>query len=148
MRSQNPAMGLFVWGGIIACVIGDAMILRKFSNLCSAALFALLVTSAAAGAHAIVTGTSMNGQPLAANRVAEVELHFNSAVEFNFVRVFLINVKGQETRLVVKAGKTRDAIFIQIPLLKPGAYALRYRLLAVDGHFTDNLLRFAVSEPK
>ena len=32
--------------------------------------------------------------------------------------------------------------------LAPGAYLVRYKVLAVDGHITEGILRFSVLEPK
>jgi len=124
------------------------MEIKKLFHLCSGVPIALPPTTGTGGAHAIVTHTSMDERPLAPNRSVEIELHFNSTIEFNFVRIFLLNEQGDETRLASKAGTTKSAILVQMPLLKPGAYALRYRVLAVDGHFTDNLLRFSVSKPE
>ncbi len=39
---------------------------------------------------------------------------------------------------------------IELPLtpLAPGAYVVRYKVLAVDGHITEGVLRFSVLEPK
>ena len=35
---------------------------------------------------------------------------------------------------------------MDIPALAAGAYGLRYKVLAADGHFTENGLRFKVGE--
>ncbi len=37
-----------------------------------------------------------------------------------------------------------NRLIVELPALAPGAYALRYRVLATDGHYTDNALRFRV----
>ncbi|MGH7300090.1 MAG: copper resistance protein CopC, partial [Candidatus Rokuibacteriota bacterium] len=39
---------------------------------------------------------------------------------------------------------TPDRITIPLEPLEPGVYVLRYRVLAVDGHITEGVLRFTV----
>ncbi|MBT3307642.1 MAG: copper resistance protein CopC, partial [Alphaproteobacteria bacterium] len=50
------------------------MKMKELLNLCLAIVFALLLISGPAAAHAIVTSTSMNNRPLPPNRAAEVVL--------------------------------------------------------------------------
>jgi copper resistance protein C len=42
------------------------------------------------------------------------------------------------------AETTPDRLTIPLEALSPGAYVLRYRVLAVDGHITEGALRFTV----
>ena len=42
------------------------------------------------------------------------------------------------------AEATPDRLTIPLEALGPGAYVLRYRVLAVDGHVTEGALRFTV----
>ncbi|HKA29726.1 MAG TPA: copper resistance protein CopC [Candidatus Binatia bacterium] len=35
-----------------------------------------------------------------------------------------------------------------MPALPPGFYALQYKVLATDGHVTENVLRFRVEAPR
>jgi methionine-rich copper-binding protein CopC len=41
-----------------------------------------------------------------------------------------------------------DRIDLPLAPLAPGAYVVRYKVLAVDGHITEGILRFSVLEPK
>jgi methionine-rich copper-binding protein CopC len=40
---------------------------------------------------------------------------------------------------------TPDRLVIPLPHLGAGVYVLRYRVLAVDGHITEGVLRFTVN---
>lgn len=41
-----------------------------------------------------------------------------------------------------------DRIVLPLGSLRPGAYVVRYKVLAADGHITEGALRFTVLEPK
>ncbi len=44
-------------------------------------------------------------------------------------------------------GEAPDRIVLPLAKLRPGAYVVRYKVLAVDGHITEGALRFSVLEP-
>ena len=101
-------------------------------------------TASTALAHAVVTKSSLDDTPIVANAAAVVTLHFNSAIEPKFSRVVLVDAAKQERPLDVSAGGGGDVVSVQVPALAPGKYALRYKVLAVDGHVTEQMLRFEV----
>ncbi len=39
-----------------------------------------------------------------------------------------------------------EVLVVSLPRLKSGAYALRYTVLATDGHTTPGILRFTIKE--
>ena len=41
--------------------------------------------------------------------------------------------------------RSSHEIALELPALSAGAFVLRYKVLAVDGHVTENLLRFTVA---
>ena len=44
-------------------------------------------------------------------------------------------------------GTKPSELLVDLPALPPGAYALHYKVLAVDGHVTESVLRFRVAAP-
>jgi len=112
---------------------------------------ALLVQDpGAVGAHAII----LESEPAAGAKLAEpptrIYLRFNSKIEKRLSRVTLAAEDGRPVPLVVKTdgGEKPDRIVLPLGSLRPGAYAVRYKVLAADGHITEGALRFIVLEPK
>ena len=56
----------------------------------------------------------------------------------------LLDAGGNVRRLEFKAGSSSDRLVVSLPPLAAGAYMIRYKVLAADGHFTENVLRFKV----
>lgn len=118
-----------------------------------AAAAALLLTCLALGAprvasaHAVVLESSPAADAVLPQPPSQVVLRFNSRIEKRFTRVTL--ALGDRAPVVVAlptgdAETTPDRITIPLEALGPGAYVLRYRVLAVDGHITEGALRFTV----
>ena len=118
-----------------------------------AAAAALLLTCLALGAprvasaHAVVLESSPAADAVLPQPPSQVVLRFNSRIEKRFTRVTL--ALGDRAPVVVvlptgDAETTPDRITIPLEALGPGAYVLRYRVLAVDGHITEGALRFTV----
>ena len=103
-----------------------------------------------AGAHAII----LESEPAAGAKLADppprIYLRFNSKIEKRLSRVTLAAEDGRPVPLVVKTDGSEkpDRIVLLLGLLRPGAYAVRYKVLAADGHITEGALRFIVLEPK
>jgi methionine-rich copper-binding protein CopC len=106
-------------------------------------------TSGAAWAHAII----LESEPAAGAKLAEpparIYLRFNSKLEKRLSNVRLASADGRPVPLPVVAaeGDSPDRIVLQLAKLRPGAYVIRYKVLAVDGHITEGALRFSVLEP-
>jgi len=104
----------------------------------------------AAAAHAII----LESEPVAGAKLVEpparIYLRFNSKLEKRLSRVTLTAANGRLVPLpVVAAGDDRpDRITLPLGKLRAGAYVVRYKVLAADGHITEGALRFAVLEPK
>ena len=105
--------------------------------------------SGAAWAHAII----LESEPLAGAKLAappaRIYLRFNSKLEKRLSSVTLTSAEGRPVPLpVVGAGDASpERIVLPLRKLRPGAYVVRYKVLAVDGHITEGALRFAVQEP-
>ncbi len=104
----------------------------------------------AAGAHAII----LESEPAAGAKLAEpptrIYLRFNSKLEKRLSQVTLTAADGRLVPAAVKTDGSEKSDRIVLPLgsLRPGAYVVRYKVLAADGHITEGALRFTVLEPK
>ena len=95
-------------------------------------------------AHAVVKPEFFDESKLIPDRAATVVLQFNVAIHVPFAQVFLLDAAGKEKRLDTRAGDAPNQLIVEVPALAPGSYAFRYRVLAADGHYTDNALRFQI----
>lgn len=118
-----------------------------------AAIAAAAVLTSAPGraaAHAFV----VESQPAEGATLAEppthVYLRFNSKLEKRLSHVTISTDKGKPVALPisVQSQDRPDRMELAVGPLGPGAYVVRYKVLAVDGHITEGVLRFSVLEPK
>jgi methionine-rich copper-binding protein CopC len=108
---------------------------------------ALAVASVApvpAFAHAVIVRASLEDNAIKPDTATEVTLVFNSKVEPAFCQVSVEDKAGVVRKLDVKAGPSPERLTVVLPPLPSGDYVIRYKVLAADGHFTDNLLRFKI----
>jgi copper resistance protein C len=106
-----------------------------------------LVAPRAASAHAIVLESSPTHDAVLSRAPSLVTLRFNSRIEKRFTRVTLAVADQAPVAVALPAADaetTPDRLTIPLQPLHPGVYVLRYRVLAVDGHITEGLLRFTV----
>ena len=75
-------------------------------------------------------------------------LTFNSGIELALSQVFLVSKGDVHQPMTVKQGRQPGQIIVELPALDPGEYALRYKVFAADGHLTEDVIHFRVSEPK
>lgn len=108
--------------------------------------FSFLSAAPAAG-HAVLIQASLDGANLKANTAATAILRFNSAIEAGFAKVFLLDASSKESELATRPGPGPDLLSVELPSLPAGAYALRYKVLAADGHFTNTVVRFRIPGP-
>lgn len=107
------------------------------------ALFA--AAPGAALAHAVITATSLQEQPVKPKSPTHVALFFNSNIEFKLSKVQLVSKGDVHSPLNIKPGKKRGELLIDLPGLEEGEYVIKYKVFAADGHLTDDQLRFRVA---
>ena len=116
------------------------------------ALCAALLASnpGAASAHAIILESEPTAGATLAEPPARIYLRFNSKLEKRLSSVRLLAADGRPVPLpaVAEDGEMPDRIVLPLGKLRAGAYVIRYKVLAADGHITEGALRFAVLEPK
>jgi hypothetical protein len=113
-------------------------------GLASAILALAGIAASSAHGHAVITKTTLEEKPILANTATSVTLYFNSRIEPGFTRVILVDKTRKERTLEVAPGEKGDSLAVQLPALAAGMYTLRYRVLAIDGHVTEGVLRFRV----
>jgi methionine-rich copper-binding protein CopC len=124
---------------------GFATRVRTLAVVLAAALILALGRSAPTLGHAVLTTTSLDGTTLRADSPTTVALHFNTAIEPGFTRVVLVNERREERALeILPPGEDRGEVRVAVPALPPGAYGLRFKVLAADGHVTERVVRFKV----
>ncbi len=96
-------------------------------------------------AHAIVLESNPGHDARLAAPPARAVLRFNSKLEHGLSHASLEDSQGRMliASLALQPGGP-DRLSIPLPVLGPGTYVLRYRVLATDGHITAGVLRFHV----
>jgi methionine-rich copper-binding protein CopC len=110
-------------------------------------LVVLAASATAVWAHAVLTKSSVRDQPVQADTATTITLTFNSGIEAGFAQVILRGA-GPDRPLGARAGAKPSEVVIDLPPLPPGAYALRYKVLAADGHVTESVYRFRIDPPR
>jgi hypothetical protein len=108
-------------------------------------LMALMTT--AAHAHAVLVESSVKDRLLPPQTEVVAVARFNAKLETNLTKVLLRNAKGEEQTLETLPGSPRGEVKVKLPALVPGTYLLEYKVLAADGHFTAEVIKFRVTKP-
>ena len=103
------------------------------------ALLALPALAGQAAAHAVVVASDPSAGASLATAPARVSLRFNSRIDHGRSRLLLVGPEGVQLTLSPAADSAPTAL--EAPLaagmaLAPGAWRLRWQVLAVDGHIT------------
>jgi len=113
--------------------------------LCLVAVLALAGTSAA-WAHAALVKSEPARRATLSKPPPQVRLWFNERLEPEYATISVIRdgVGGVAT---AKAQVDKDdpkLLVLPLPVLVPGAYTVKYRVLSVDGHTVDYGYTFSV----
>lgn len=103
-----------------------------------------LVAESAAG-HSLVVGSSLGGHPVKPDTPTTAVLRFSQRVQLPFTKILLVNPEGDKRSLKLTLGKRQGEVDVELPALPAGRYVLRYNVLAIDGHFTEGVVRFQVA---
>jgi methionine-rich copper-binding protein CopC len=123
---------------------------RLLRALAALGVVALVSSPALAFAHALVLESRPAQGAQLTEAPREVYLRFNSKLEKRLSHVTIATDKGQPVALpiAVDGSERPDRLVLPLAHLGPGSYLVRYKVLAVDGHITEGILRFSVLEPK
>ena len=111
-------------------------------------LLALAFVTAASSmeAHALLVRTSPPKRAVLRDPPRQVELWFNERLEPSFATLTVLDGTGTPVtsgRATVGA-EDRKRLTLELPILPPGTYTVRFRVLSVDGHVAQDSYRFSV----
>ena len=106
----------------------------------------ILLPNSQAGAHAVVTHSSLSVDKVAPNEAAQVSLTFNSKVELDLSQIFLVSAGDQMQLVKASYSNKPGMVIIDLPPLVPGEYALKLSIFAADGHLSEDIVRFHVTK--
>lgn len=109
-------------------------------------IFCAVIFANAAQAHAVVTESTLKIAPVKPQAATQVKLTFNSNVELELSKFYLVSKGDKHTGLNASKGPLQGQVAIDIPALEPGEYALRFRVFAADGHLTEEVIPFTVTK--
>jgi copper resistance protein C len=100
-----------------------------------------LVFSAAAAAHVHLLDSSPADGSHLSSAPATLVLHFSESAQLTALSLELPGGARQKLSVPSKAGAQ---LSVALPSLAPGAYRLRWRALAPDGHVMPGEIRFQI----
>lgn len=112
-----------------------------------AVLVASLVTLAAATlveGHAILKETSPAANSKVAGPDVPIVLKYNVRIDAKLSKLSLLNPDNSTTSLKIEEQQSPDTLNSRATGLKPGAYRIRWQVLAPDGHITRGEIPFMV----
>lgn len=109
-----------------------------------AALLACATPAPGAFAHAVLMGSEPEARATVAPGPAEVVLRFNSRIDRARSRLVLVRPDRTEAVLALRDDGPPNTLQARADAPAPGAYVLRWQVLAVDGHITRGELPFTV----
>jgi methionine-rich copper-binding protein CopC len=126
-------------------------LLPSLRRVAIAALFAALAPAftpmPAAEAHAIIMDSAPAPGATAPGPDVPIQLRFNSRIDASRSRLSLLDDKNHTTALTLESSAKPDVLVTKAAGLAPGAYRLRWQVLAVDGHITRGEVPFLVGTP-
>lgn len=118
--------------------------MKTLIKLC---LIALILSQAnPASPHAVVTDYSLKMHPIRANQADRVVMTFNSQVELGLSQVFLVRKGDTHELLKIGSGDKQGQLVVEVPALTPGDYAIKFKVFAADGHLTEDVIHFSVTQ--
>jgi copper resistance protein C len=105
----------------------------------------LLLAPVAAAAHAILEQSQpANGGSVAVGKL-DIVFTYNSRIDQDRSRLTLIGPDRHETVLHLSAEEPPNVLGATVNLTTPGAYVVRWQVLAIDGHITRGDVPFVVT---
>jgi copper resistance protein C len=106
---------------------------------------AVLLTARLLDAHAVLKTTSPAANSSVAGPDVPIILQFNVRVDSSRSKLQLLHPDNTVSDLVVEKQPAPDTLSAKAVGLKPGAYAIRWQVLAPDGHITRGEVQFKVT---
>ena len=116
--------------------------MKLFNRLSLLAL--LCMVSVPTWAHAVLQKALPAVNQVISGTSTPVELRFNSRIDGKRSKLTLVAPDGHEQVLNIAEQSSPDTLASQATGLMPGAYVLRWQVLAQDGHITRGEVSFKV----
>ena len=124
---------------------GKSKMRKYIGNLASAAVAAALVAGAApAWAHAVIVSASPTTNEQVAPGKLPVRIEFNSRIDKARSRLQVTAPAGDKSDVPIDPSGEPNVVAGTTGALSPGAYVLRWQVLAIDGHITRGDIPFVV----
>lgn len=119
-------------------------------QLLGAWVLGLALLPAAALAHAVLVKSIPAQRSSLTESPPRVELWFNERLEPAYSRASVTDEAGTQIDLRDALVSKEDArrLSLSLPPLRPGRYAVKFRVLSVDGHVVESSLTFTVKSPR
>jgi len=111
------------------------------------AVAASLLSVSSSIAHAILLESSPALKSYVSGPDVPLKLRFNVRIDAARSRLTLVDSAGTLQTLEIHGQDTPDTLSAEAKGLRPGAYRLRWQVLASDGHITRGEIPFAVVKP-
>jgi copper resistance protein C len=108
-------------------------------------IFALILIAQPVFAHAILLESSPAANANIAGPNVSIQLRFNVRIDRNRSRLILVHPDGTQQPLAIYKDTKADIVASETAGLGPGAYRLRWQVLASDGHITRGEVLFTVT---
>ena len=122
---------------------------RKFSRVRMAGLLAPVVALLLGGSllegHAVLKDSSPMANGAVEGPDVPIRLHYNVRVDAALSKLELLNPDQSTTSLAIGKQPAADTLTSRAKGLKPGAYKIRWQVLAPDGHITRGEVPFTVT---
>jgi copper resistance protein C len=121
--------------------------MRKYiRNLAAVAIAAALAVGAAApaAAHAVIVSASPTANEHVTPGKVPVRIEFNARIDKERSRLQVTASAGDKTDIPIDQAGEPNIVAGTTADLTPGAYVLRWQVLAIDGHITRGDIPFVV----
>ena len=95
--------------------------------------------------HAILKETSPAANSKVSGPDVPIVLKYNVRIDVRLSKLSLLNPDNSTTDLQIDDQKSLDTLTAKATGLKPGAYRIRWQVLAPDGHITRGEVPFTVT---
>ncbi len=106
----------------------------------------LLIGAGQAEGHAILKESRPSANSKIAGPDVPITLKYNVRVDAKLSKLRLLNPDNSTVDLKIEAQTAADTLNARASGLKPGAYRIRWQVLAPDGHITRGEIPFTVIE--
>ncbi|HET6158537.1 MAG TPA: copper resistance CopC family protein [Dongiaceae bacterium] len=119
--------------------------MRKYlRNLAAAVATLAAVGTAPAWAHAVIVSASPTAEEHVAAGKLAIRIEFNSRIDKARSRLEVTDLAGVKSNVPIDPAGEPNIVAGTTGDLVPGAYVLRWQVLAIDGHITRGDIPFTV----